>query len=139
MPRKDIYHESVRIALEKDGWTVTDDPLQIAIDETTIFIDLSVEPTYFAEREGEQIAIEIKSFRLQSSITSMYEALGKYCIYRTALRLDQSPFKLYLAVPEPTFDTFFQRRLIQEAINEYQVNLIIYNFESNTIVRWIKQ
>jgi XisH protein len=48
MPRKDIYHESVRIALEKDGWTVTDDPLQIAVDETTIFIDLSVEPTYFA-------------------------------------------------------------------------------------------
>lgn len=139
MPRKDIYHECVKIALEKDGWTVIDDPLQVAIDETTIFIDLSVEPTYFAERNGEQIAIEIKSFRLQSSITSLYEAVGKYCIYRTALRLDESPFELYLAVPQPTYDTFFQRRLVKEAINEYRVNIIIYNFDSNTIVKWIKQ
>ena len=27
MPAKDIYHEAVKIALEKDGWLITDDPL----------------------------------------------------------------------------------------------------------------
>ncbi len=25
---KDIYHSTVRIALEKDGWTITDDPFR---------------------------------------------------------------------------------------------------------------
>jgi hypothetical protein len=138
MPRKDMYHEGVKIALEKDGWTVIDDPLQIVVEETTVFIDLGIEPTYYAERNEEQIAIEIKSFRLQSSITSMYEALGKYCIYKTALRLSESDYQLYLAVPSSVYNTFFQRLLIQETIKEYAVNLIIYNISDNTIISWIK-
>ena len=29
MPRKDTYHEAVRIALQKDGWIITDDPLEV--------------------------------------------------------------------------------------------------------------
>jgi len=27
MPAKDIFHDAVRIGLEKDGWVITDDPL----------------------------------------------------------------------------------------------------------------
>jgi XisH protein len=138
MPRKDIFHENVRTALEKDDWVVTDDPLQVVVDDTTIYIDLGIEPTYYADRNGEQIAVEIKSFRLQSSITSMYEALGKFCIYRTALRLAESPRTRYLAVPLSIYNSFFQRILIQEALKEYQVNLIVYDTHSNTISTWIK-
>ena len=26
---KDIYHDTVRTALEKDGWTITDDPFNL--------------------------------------------------------------------------------------------------------------
>ena len=29
MAAKDIYHEHVKNALEKDGWTITDDPLKL--------------------------------------------------------------------------------------------------------------
>jgi hypothetical protein len=29
MPAKDIYHETVKNALIKDGWTITDDPLKL--------------------------------------------------------------------------------------------------------------
>lgn len=29
MSDKDIYHNSVRIALEKDGWIITNDPLSL--------------------------------------------------------------------------------------------------------------
>jgi hypothetical protein len=42
MPRKDAYHDSVRTALEKEGWTISQDPLQIVVDETTVFIDLGI-------------------------------------------------------------------------------------------------
>ena len=138
MPRKDIYHEGVKIALEKDGWTVTDDPLQVIVDDSTIYIDLGIEPTYYAERNGEQIAVEIKSFRLQSSITSMYEALGKYCIYKTALRMSDFNHILYLAVPLGAYNSFFQRTLIQETMKDYSVNLIVYDITENTIISWIK-
>jgi XisH protein len=29
MPRKDLYHETVKIALEKDGWQIVKEDLQI--------------------------------------------------------------------------------------------------------------
>jgi XisH protein len=29
MPRKDKYHTAVRLALEKEGWLITDDPLTL--------------------------------------------------------------------------------------------------------------
>ncbi len=31
MPAKDIYHDVVRTALEKDGWAITADPLTLKI------------------------------------------------------------------------------------------------------------
>jgi hypothetical protein len=39
MPAKDIYHETVKAALIKDGWTITDDPLNLKIGtrNTAIF------------------------------------------------------------------------------------------------------
>jgi hypothetical protein len=43
MPRKDTYHEIVRIGLEKDGWRVIDDPLRIVAGGVGLFIDISAE------------------------------------------------------------------------------------------------
>jgi len=33
MPALDRYHETVRHALTKDGWTITDDPLTLEFGE----------------------------------------------------------------------------------------------------------
>jgi len=33
---KDLYHDTVRVALEKDGWTITDDPFKISAAECAI-------------------------------------------------------------------------------------------------------
>ena len=30
MPARDSHHNTVRSAIEKDGWTVTNDPLRVA-------------------------------------------------------------------------------------------------------------
>jgi XisH protein len=43
---------------------------------------------------------------------------------------------LYLAVPEDTFKSFFQERLIQEVVQLYQVNLIIYEPSQEVIIAW---
>ncbi|HAX76056.1 MAG TPA: fatty-acid synthase [Cyanobacteria bacterium UBA11372] len=31
MPAKDLYHDTVRTALIKDGWTITDDPFKLRV------------------------------------------------------------------------------------------------------------
>lgn len=35
MPARDIYHDTVRNALIKDGWNITNDPLRLRIGKKT--------------------------------------------------------------------------------------------------------
>ena len=139
MPRKDTYHDIVRIGLEKDGWRVIDDPLRVVAGGVGLFIDLSAEPIMTFERENKKIAIEIKSFELQSQITSFYEALGKYLTYRKALSMVKIDFELYLAVPKKAFDTIFKKDLVKQLVTEYKVHLVVYSDKNQTITSWIKQ
>ena len=43
MARKDAYHDIVKSALEKDGWTITSEPLRLVIDDVGVQIDLGAE------------------------------------------------------------------------------------------------
>lgn len=68
MPAKDFYHNTVRNALIKDGWKITDDPLILKIGERSKFVDLGAEKLIAAERDSQKIAVEIKSFLSPSPI-----------------------------------------------------------------------
>ena len=57
MSAKDIFHESVRNALEKDGWNITHDPLHLKVDDIEFFIDLGAERLFAAQKQGQQIAV----------------------------------------------------------------------------------
>ena len=59
---KDLYHDNVCDALQKEGWLITQNPYKMKIDEVTYEIDLGAEPIVAAEKEGNKIAVEIKSF-----------------------------------------------------------------------------
>ncbi len=50
MPAKDIYHNTVRTALEKDGWTITNDPLPLKIGKRTLNVDLGAQKLFAAEK-----------------------------------------------------------------------------------------
>ena len=52
----------LREALDKDGWTITHDPLTVPVDDTNLFIDIGAERLVTAERGTERIAVEVKSF-----------------------------------------------------------------------------
>ncbi len=43
MPRRDLYHETVRNALIKEGWTITHDPLILGDLELRVYPDLGAE------------------------------------------------------------------------------------------------
>jgi hypothetical protein len=59
---KDVFHNSVKAALQKEGWTITHDPYELAVGGVEMYIDLGAEQLLGAEREGVKIAVEIKSF-----------------------------------------------------------------------------
>lgn len=43
MSAKDLFHNAVKHALEKDGWAITHDPFPISVGGVEIEIDLGAE------------------------------------------------------------------------------------------------
>ncbi|GAK52403.1 FdxN element excision controlling factor protein [Candidatus Moduliflexus flocculans] len=78
MPAKDKYHQHIKNALIKDGWTITHDPYMIDYEEITVYADLGAERLIAAERGVEKIVVEIKSFLKRSLVQDLKEALGQY-------------------------------------------------------------
>jgi hypothetical protein len=62
MPAKDIYHDAVKNALIKDGWTITADPYYIIYKKLRLIADLGAECSLSAQKGNDKIVIEIKSF-----------------------------------------------------------------------------
>jgi hypothetical protein len=49
MSAKDIFHEVVKRALQKDGWQITHAPLSLSVGGVNMSIDIA------AEREGDRL------------------------------------------------------------------------------------
>ena len=54
---KDLFHNNVKIALEKDGWKITYDPYQLRYGMADVYIDLAAEEAIAAEKGGRKIAV----------------------------------------------------------------------------------
>src|SRR5574341_2330746 len=107
MPAKDFYHEHVRNALTKDGWTITHEQMRVPWQTTSMMIDLGAERLIEAEKENRKIAVEVKSFLGVSEVTELYSALGQFILYRNALAEHQPERTLYLALRELVFNNLF--------------------------------
>ncbi|MBD2677200.1 MULTISPECIES: XisH family protein [Nostoc] len=136
MSARDLFHEAVKNALQKENWIVTDDPLKIEFEEVTFKIDLGAQRLIAAERAGEKIAVEIKSFASNSAVSDFHTALGQFLNYQIALEEKEPERQLYLAVPVDAYETFFQTRLAQIAVRRHRLKLIIYEPIMEMIVGW---
>jgi hypothetical protein len=137
MPAKDIYHDAVKNALIKDGWTIIADPYFLQYEDAELYADLFVEKTLLAEQEGRKIVVEIKSFISPSPMRDFENALGQYILYRDILQLASKNYKIYLAIRDTVFDTFFQRKSIQAVVKLQQIEFLVFNNEREEITLWI--
>lgn len=111
MSAKDIYHETVKRALQKDGWTITHDPFPLQIGRKRLSADLGAERLINAEKGTQKIVVEVKSFVGRSDVKDLEQALGQYVLYRHVLNEMQSDRKLYLAISEEVFNSVFSIEL----------------------------
>ncbi|MBW4603876.1 MAG: XisH family protein [Calothrix sp. FI2-JRJ7] len=133
---RDRFHYVVRTALEKEGWTITADSYQISVGEVDFEIDLAAE-ILVAERENDKIAVEIKSFIGRSNVSEFHTALGQFINYQVALSEVDPERKLYLAIPESIYKSFFQRRFTRSMVERFQISLLIYDEKQEVIVQWL--
>ncbi|MHC5823064.1 MAG: XisH family protein [Nostoc sp.] len=137
MPAKDAFHELVKIALEKEGWKITHDPYHIDLGFVDFYIDLGAERLIAATREGEKIAVEIKTFLAASTISEFHTAIGQFINYRIALEEEEADRRLYLAVPLDIYKRFFKYPFIQTVIRRNQIPLLVYDTQKQEVAQWI--
>lgn len=135
---KDFYHYDVRVALEKEGWIVTNDPYYLNVLKTQYEIDLGAELPLAAEQNGIKIAIEIKSFRSLSPANEFHTVLGQYLNYFTFLALQEPERILYLAIPSLIYHSFFLLPSTQYITKQFKLNLIVFNPEQQIIEQWLE-
>ncbi|MDJ0735537.1 MAG: element excision factor XisH family protein [Nostocaceae cyanobacterium] len=137
MPARDIYHNTVKSALQKDGWTITHDPFPLQIGKKRLSVDLGAERLISAENATQKIVVEVKSFVGHSDVKDLEQALGQYILYRQILNEMGIERNLYIAVSRPTFNSVFTIELGQILLKNQIIRLIVFDDENEVIVEWI--
>ena len=137
MARRDIFHETVKQVLIKDGWTITHDPYVLAFGAHKLYIDLGAERPLAAEKDDRKIAVEIKSFIGDSEVDDLERALGQYNLYTSLLGRSEPERKLYLAISTEAYDGIFNTPLGRVAIEDYRISLLVFDEDQEVVSRWI--
>ncbi len=138
MPARNIYHDVVIRALREDGWTITDDPLQVSYGGRDLYVDLGAERSVIgAERGMDRIAVEIQSFVMPSSIRALQEAVGQYEVYRVLLKNIQPGRRLYMAVPRRVDELLLSEAFGLLIVREMGLKVMVFDEDERRVVRWI--
>jgi hypothetical protein len=137
MAVRDRFHDAVKQALIRDGWTITDDPLQLQYGGVDIYVDLAAERLIAAEKANQRIAVEVKSFLSDSTTYEFHLAVGQFINYRIILEELQPERILYLAVPSEIYHSFFEGQFAQVIIRQTALKILVYESEEEVIERWI--
>jgi hypothetical protein len=138
MPQRDTFHAAVRTALERDGWTITDDPLLLAVGVHKVYVDLGAERLIAATRGSDRIAVEVKSFVGPSPVTDFERALGQYVLYRTALRRREPDRTMVLALPRIAYDALLESELGRAAREDIGLVVVVFDPMEETVWKWLR-
>lgn len=131
-------HEIVKKALIKENWLITHDPYRITFGGVNMAVDLGAEKIIAATKDNQKIAVEIKSFLEQFlAISQFHTALGQFINYRTVLAKKEPERILYLAIPNFSYQSFFDLEFTQLIVRENQLKLIIFDTDKEVIIQWI--
>jgi hypothetical protein len=140
MSRRDDLHFPVRRALEKEGWTITDDPLVLFLKNAQLKTDLGLERHLAAENGGRKIAVEVKDFDSASLTSDLQKMMGQIQLYQWALDEQEPDRELYLAISMVVYDERIRGRdsLFRTVVERIKINLMVIDMEQEVLLQWIK-
>ena len=136
MPAKDLYHDVVKRCLVKDGWTITHDPLVLKWGAKDLYVDLGAERLLAAERGGERIAIEVKSFLGPSDVDDLEKALGQFILYHDLLAERDPARILFLAVSNEVWRNVFEEPIGELLLARKRLRVLVFDPREEEIVKW---
>ena len=138
MAARDVFHAAVRQALITDGWTITHDPFKVRWKTRKLQIDIGAEKLIAAQKDAQQIAVEIKSFIGANDLEDLYHALGQFILYRKALRKVEPQRTLFLALDVKAFSQIFDDPEGESLRAEEDIKLLVFDKDTEEIVLWKK-
>jgi hypothetical protein len=139
MAARDRYHDQVKNALIKDGWTITDDPLHVRWGKKDMYVDLGAEQLLAAEKDQRKIAVEVKSFLGHSEMADLEQAIGQYTVYHDVLSRAEPDRELFLALNEEVYNNLFEEPIGELLLENRRIRLIVFDPHTETIRQWIPQ
>ncbi|MDB5323643.1 MAG: XisH protein [Phycisphaerales bacterium] len=136
MPARDLYHDVVKRSLVKDGWTITHDPLVLKWGAKDLYVDLGAERLLAAERRGERIAIEVKSFLGPSDVDDLEKALGQFILYHDLLAERDPDRILFLAVSIDVWRDIFEEPIGELLLAKKRLRVLVFDPKEEEILRW---
>ena len=134
MPAKDHYHDAVIRALVKDGWTIIGEQVKVIVEDRNLFIDIEAS----RESDNQMALIEVKELDAVSSpIDALASAVGKYFLYRVALKDAGVTTPLYLAVSEAAYQGILREKIGQLSVQEGNISLIVFDPDREEILKWM--
>ncbi len=139
MAARDLHHDTVKTALIKDAWTITDDPLVLKIGIRNVLVDLGAEKLIAAERGTAKIAVEVKTFISPSLVNELEKAWGQFFLYSRILRKQDPLRQIYLAVERNIFETLFKEEVGQLLLEEPGFRMLVFDAKMEEIIQWKPQ
>ncbi|MEK7833191.1 MAG: element excision factor XisH family protein [Acidobacteriota bacterium] len=137
MAARDLYHDNVRNALIKDGWTITHDPLSLPWGDTGLQVDLGAEKLIAAVKAEHRIAVEVKSFLSKSRVEDLEDALRQMVLYRYLIRQTEPDCELFLAIRGEIYQTFMSKDHVTGFLKSENVRLLVFDANNEEVLQWI--
>ncbi|GAX38069.1 fdxN element excision controlling factor protein [Nodularia sp. NIES-3585] len=99
--------------------------------------DLGAEKLIAAEKPGQKIAVEIKSFIGASPVTDLENALGQYILYYDILTRLEPERRLYLAIRQETYSELFQEPVGKILLENQRLCLLVFDSKKEVVLQWI--
>jgi hypothetical protein len=140
MAADDKYYLNVREALFKDGWTLSKGGVSGRVPGMYVLADIAAERVVLElenEKRREKIIVEVKSFIGKSFVQDFHLAVGKYCNYTYVFGKTQPDRKIWLAIPEDTYQKHFMSPALIDITTRHSISILTFDQHINRIIRWI--
>lgn len=133
MPTKDRYHDTVVRTLQKDGWTILGEQVDLFVPSRRLWVDIR------ATKEGHTaiILVEVKGFETGASpVAYLSDAVGQCIVYQGALAYLGLSDRLYLAVPTTALGGILGEEIGRRTVQQAQVGLLVLDPVREEISEW---
>lgn len=136
MAAKDHCQPQIVKALQKAGWHVEKEQMMIDYSEERAPLWADLRLSKHASNQ-EIIIVEVKCFQDERSyLSDLYQAIGQYQVYRTALDLRGQLAPLYLAIPQPIFEGLLAEPALRATLDRATIQLIVVELTQEEVVTW---